>query len=61
LKKIVLLQPECFHPAGKFEGNIEYHLGLFYIASILKKNGFKVTFLWMSFSDIKNMNKLSQE
>jgi len=29
--------------------------------AILKKNGFKVTFLWMSFSDIKNMNKLSQE
>ncbi len=30
--------------------------------SILKKNGFNVSFLWMSFyTDIKNMNKLSKE
>ena len=29
--------------------------------SILRKNGIKVTFLWMTFSDIKNMNKLSKE
>ncbi len=29
---------------------------------ILKKNGYKVSFLWMSFyTDIKNMNKLSKE
>lgn len=29
--------------------------------TILKKNGFKVTFLWMALSDIKKMNKLSKE
>jgi hypothetical protein len=29
---------------------------------ILKKKGYKVAFLWMSFyTDIKNMNKLSKE
>lgn len=28
---------------------------------ILKKNGYKVTFLWMALSDIKKMNKLSKE
>ncbi len=29
---------------------------------ILKKNGYKVSFLWMSFyTDIKKMNKLSKE
>jgi ABC-type spermidine/putrescine transport system permease subunit I len=29
---------------------------------ILKKNGYKVEYLWMSFyKDIKNMNKLSKE
>ncbi len=29
--------------------------------AILKKNGYKVTFLWMSLSDIKKMNELSKE
>jgi len=29
--------------------------------TLLKKNGFKVTFLWMALSDINKMNKLSKE
>ncbi len=29
--------------------------------AVLKKNGFKVSFIWMSFSDIKNLKKLSSE
>jgi|APSaa5957512622_1039677.scaffolds.fasta_scaffold152331_1 hypothetical protein len=29
--------------------------------TVLKKNGFKVTFLWMDLSDIKKMNKLSMK
>jgi radical SAM superfamily enzyme YgiQ (UPF0313 family) len=49
MEDIILLYPECFHPAGKGIGKffgkveeIEYPLGIFYIASVLKKNGFKV-------------------
>ncbi len=29
--------------------------------TVLKKNGFQVTFLWMALSDIKKMNKLSMK